>query len=54
MEPIRNLDGKLVCAVDRGGGRIEIIRQNCVTVIYMLPDGRLEIEQRRVRADEAA
>lgn len=49
MEEVRNLDGKLVCGVNRNEGFIEIVRKDCVTRIAVDRKGMLAITQERIK-----
>jgi hypothetical protein len=43
MEQILNLEGKLVCRLDRKKGIVEIVRRGYITSILLKPDGKSEV-----------
>jgi hypothetical protein len=45
-EQVINLEGKLVCTIDRKRGVVEIVRRGYVTYIVLLPNGEFEVINR--------
>lgn len=43
MQDIRNVDGKLVCRLDKEAAVVEIVHKGCKTLIRLKPDGTTEI-----------
>ena len=44
MEEVRNIDGKLVCRINEAEGTLEIKIKDCITVIKIKPDDKIEIK----------
>ncbi len=49
MSEIRNLDGRLVCRIDDAADTLEInIKiKDCITLIKVNPDGKMEVINRK-------
>ena len=43
MEELRNLNGKLVCRLDKKVSVVEIMHKGCKTLICFKPDGTTEV-----------
>jgi hypothetical protein len=43
MKDIRNIQGKLVCRVDKASKSVEIVVKGCVTVIHFSDDGKVNV-----------
>jgi hypothetical protein len=43
MTDIRNIQGKLVCRVDKASKSVEIVVKGCVTVIRFSDDGKVNV-----------
>jgi CRP-like cAMP-binding protein len=43
MTDIRNIQGKLVCRVDKASKSVEIVVKGCITVIRFSDDGKVNV-----------